>query len=136
MRVRFGFVSNSSASSFLIYGVYLEDMSGVTIGDEMAASMLEEINAYRSKYSSAPYTSIEDWASDDFNGVIHGIAKSIGVAYESMPECDGAFIGASWDEVGDEETGAQFKERVRAALVPVLGEDVRCGTIQEAWYDG
>jgi hypothetical protein len=44
------------------------------------------------------------------------------------------FFGASWDKVGDNETGLQFKTRIEEKLKAAFGSEVRCSTHSEAWY--
>jgi hypothetical protein len=48
-------------------------------------------------------------------------------------ECD-PFFGASWNEVGDNETGLQFKTRIEEKLKAAFGPEVRCSTHSETWY--
>jgi hypothetical protein len=49
---------------------------------------------------------------------------------------DYAYIGKSWDKIKDDETGAQFKEPIKKALVRIFGDNVVVETLEEAWYDG
>jgi len=93
MKIRMGFVSNSSSCSFLIYGAMIEECT-----DEM------ETWCYDNDYTcSSPY--------DD--------------------EC---YVGKSWDSIGDDETGKQFKEKVEVALRKLGLDDF--GTHEEAWRNG
>lgn len=55
---------------------------------------------------------------------------SIDIPYDST-----VYIGKSWDEVKDDQTGAQFKEEVKEQLKKVFGEDIECDTYSEAWHD-
>lgn len=107
MKVRNGFVSNSSSSSFLIYGLNLEDIS-YELENEISNGLKDtDLDTYRAPYG----------------------------------DC---FVGASWDSVGDNETGAQFKARVASTTLECLSkvtltkkvykEDF--GTHEAAWYDG
>jgi hypothetical protein len=104
MKVRQGFVSNSSSSSFLMYGVWVDST--------------EELEEYRYGDKEAPE----------------------GITIDA-PEGDGTLcVGASWDSVGDNETGAQFKARVEEAVRAFLMKlDIKVdtfGTQKEAWRDG
>jgi L-fucose isomerase-like protein len=46
---------------------------------------------------------------------------------------DDVYIGISWSEVKDDETGKQFKERTEAELEKLLGKKVKCETYEVAW---
>jgi hypothetical protein len=83
MKIRNGFVSNSSSSSFVIYGVHLSD-------------------EYRSKIYNT---------YDDFLEINH-------IPYVS--NYDDVYLGRSWSEVKDDETGKQFKERVEKEIKEAL----------------
>jgi hypothetical protein len=94
MKTRIGFVSNSSTTSFCIYG------------DEI------------------PHAKAED-------------AEELGleVHYDHSWFNSVCYAGLSWYNMKDDETCAQFKERVDTALLQ-LGEDLKGQTIQVAYYDG
>ncbi len=103
MKIRLGFVSNSSTSSFLIYGVCVD----IVDSDEIEEAM------------DAMETSL-----DTHN-----------------PYGENTYIGISWEEVKDDETGAQFKARVEKAVNSVLDKVDYSGerkftTHEEAWSDG
>jgi hypothetical protein len=85
-------VSNSSTTSFCIYGVSLEE-------DEASKMLNRDHPAIKAQ--------IEKWGDGD--------------ALELL-EYD--------------ETGAEFKERVRAALAEYLNGELSMGTYEEAWYNG
>jgi len=109
MKVRSGFVSNSSSSSFLIWGAF--------IGKSELHDLLPEAD------SRNLYDALDEKLSD-------------GLEHHSPDGCDGFFIGVSWDKVGDDETGAQFKSRVQKLLAASFGKEIQCGTLEEAWRDG
>jgi len=109
MKVRNGFVSNSSTSSFLIYGVCLEesellDLLGLD-EDADVWDVLEELEEELEMDYYSPY----DWGEH--------------------------FIGLSWDTVGDAETGAQFKAKIEKKLKEKFGDDIKCDTHEGAWHD-
>ena len=96
MKIRQGFVSNSSTTSFLIYGVIVNDNELI----EKTWNM-KELEGYNDPYDS------------------------------------GGWIGISWSDVRDDETGAQFKARVEAQLYQEFGiKPDKCCTHEEAWRDG
>ena len=113
MKIRNGFVSTSSSSSFLIYGIYLDN----------------------SKISERLKLEEEDSTMDALDKLIFE-GELQGLTAECPPYESGKYIGKSWDEIKDDQTGKQFKEEVEQKLKKVFGEDIECLTHSEAWHDG
>lgn len=139
MKIRNGFVSNSSSSSFLIYGI-----SGINLEDVIVTQdIVDKINERRKKYGQALCT-IEDLKESV------GCNISLDDPYISLDDICSCFdlscrspyssyyVGISWSNVGGNETGDQFKERVKKILSLIFGEEKasQCETHSEAWYDG
>jgi hypothetical protein len=107
MKIRNGFVSNSSSSSFLIYGTTI-DISDIDMPDDVEDS----------------YEYLEEKFKDtDIN--VYYVGDDDGYYY----------IGKSWSNIGDDETGKQFKNNVENILKEKLGNEIKCCTHSEAWYD-
>jgi len=113
MKIRSGFVSNSSSSSFLIYGVSFDKVE------------LKEILHPDGSDLEDAYEELEE-----------RIPKGSGIDIHCMWDWDTYYVGASWDTVGDDETGRQFKDRVEKVLTEVLGNGLSFATHEEAWRDG
>lgn len=117
MKVRTGFVSNSSSSSFLIYGV--------------ASTRSEFIELVGLEPDSDEAVALEDdiygWCEENLPSLTH----------ESPYDSGMHFVGLSWDAVGDDETGKQFKNRVFKELKKVFPniKKEQLGTHAEAWHD-
>jgi hypothetical protein len=123
MKIRNGFVSNSSSSSFCIYGATID------YDDLRKAFEIEE-------------------GSDDDSGDIYELSerlegygdkkkqKKLPKGFEQhIPEgSDSVYIGRSWDSVGDNETGKEFKKNVEEALKEFFGKKIDCDTHAESWY--
>jgi hypothetical protein len=95
MKIREGFVSNSSSTSFCIYGTTLQ---------------------YKKELSEE--------------------AECAGLEYHHPDSSDIVFIGRSWSSIGDDETGAMFKESVEKAIMELCGIKKQCHTYEESWYSG
>lgn len=117
MKYRQGFVSNSSTSSFLLFGVVVDS---------------EFIKKYNLNF--------EDGVRECFYGRSDELEK-LDLTAENPCYMDQVFLGTSWSHVRDNETGAQFKQRVAHAIQEALGimhVDLlpECKTHQYAWRDG
>ena len=96
MKIRNGFVSNSSTTSFCIYGTTVKKIS-------------------------------EQYEDDYKIGDLEVNRLSWGDYY----------VGLSPDSIGDNETGAEFKARVKLEIEKELGiKDPKCHWYCEAEYDG
>jgi hypothetical protein len=52
------------------------------------------------------------------------------------PDSESCYVGRSWDTIKDDETGAEFKKSVEAKIAEIVGKEVKCSTMEEAWRDG
>lgn len=99
MKIRRGFVSNSSTTSFCIYG---------------ARTKVDE---------------------DNYEGDLWKETQELGINYE-YGQCDDYYLGAAWRSIKDDETGAEFKERVKAAVKQIDPDVTEFDTYEEAYRDG
>ena len=118
MKTRNGLVSNSSTTSFCIYGAQLEYdkieklKKFLAIGDEdiRNGELAEKFN-----YESP--------------------TKDLCIELTSAFDGEQLYAGRSWSCIGDDETGKQFKDSVEKAIESIIGEKIKCGTHNEAWMN-
>lgn len=110
MKVRNGFVSNSSSSSFCIYGV--------------------EMDSY--EFEKKMKLIKPDLETDN----IYELAEHLEIKLEvhTPSDFDKVYIGRSWSSIKDDETGKQLREGVEKELRDVFGEELKCSTQEESWY--
>ena len=123
MKTRTGFVSNSSSSSFLIYGACIDSDEAIELTKKLGSA--EEVDDV---YGALEL--IESLLDDN------DVKLEIHCPYDGE---SGLYIGRSWDKIGDDETGKEFKERVKADVLKLFkGQcpNIQFGTHEEAWQDG
>lgn len=129
MKIRVGFVANSSSVSFCIYGA-LVNANDPIIFDTIKRLLVEhgkEDEAWKLDESSYKYELISQWL-DEFS-------MKLGLTIHNDQDGYDLYIGRSWDSIKDDETGKQFKDTT-SKLVNQLLPDVKCLTYQEAWFEG
>lgn len=116
MKIRNGFVSNSSSSSFCIYGVAMETEEVI---EKIQESLTQEEKDQLEEEGDYMITEIIEDKAD-----------------LSVYESEGSiWIGREWSSIKDDETGAQFKANVKAEIEKFLGPGMDCGTHEEEIYN-
>jgi len=104
MKRRMGFVSNSSTSSFCIFGAWFEKISEITKVED------------------------KDDEGSDFEDCYTRCEK-LGLAFVDCQEYEqGYYIGLPWSSIKNDETGAEFKKRARNAVKKLTGKNTKCET--------
>ena len=118
MKVRAGFVSNSSSSSFCIYGTSME---------------LNEIREKIKESNLIPQEKLDRMEEEDeWYELGEILEEKLGLStYQSE---DYFWIGREWSNIDDEETGRQFKEGVEKKIEDVFGP-TDCSTYEEEIYN-
>ena len=101
MKIRTGFVSNSSTSSFCIYGVYFEQdelAKLVDLPNVKAKMMLSNMDSDTNKIHS--YDLLEK---------ILETFPDIDLTYYALEGCNGVYVGRDWTSIDDDQTAKEFK---------------------------
>lgn len=124
MKIRCGFVSNSSSSSFAV------SMFGIELNDDQIDILKEKL--YGKEEDVDDYDLCEydaEYVTKEFPNI-----KNIYVTGSNTDDNDyRIFIGRDWKTIGDEETGKQFKESTESSISEILGNKVKCKAIFDSW---
>ena len=145
MKIRMGFVSNSSSSSFCIWGVCID--SEKEIKDRFLQSGFlkeyeKEIIARMNKYATEKITNLDDIFEDGIGEVFYFLREILenipgfGEIHEWNPDGSGHYIGKSFSSIKDDETGKDFKKNTEEIIKKMLGEGLDFGILEYAWRDG
>ncbi len=119
MKVRTGFVSNSSSSSFCIYGIELD---------------FEEMEEYMNNMGIT-IDNMEEEGDLGYWLQEYGYNKFQDLDIYICSDTERCYVGRQWSYIGGEETGNQFKANVEKKLKEQLGEEFECRTIDETIYN-
>ena len=113
MKIRTGFVSNSSSSSFCIFGIRLE------ASDE--------------DFFNPPTEESEDGYVDDseYWEKLQAKAEKLGLEFHHDYECESVYVGRAYSSIKDKETGKEFRDSTKEKVQKFLGKKMKCESIEE-----
>jgi len=138
MKIRSGFVSNSSSSSFLIYGAEIDKSDIIEMAKKMGAiekMNQDDIEWDKENSEKRGYTRYDPEKEREDYEIIEWLEENFDLEIHNPSYYDCCYVGSSWSNVGDDETGREFKARVKKSFEEA-GLDCELSTLAEAWRDG
>jgi hypothetical protein len=116
MKIRAGFVSNSSSSSFCVYGVEMDLNKFKKLIKRLDINFnisndLDLVSLLNKKYDEDEYD-----VFDVIDGAEKKFMKLLGLIVRASGEEETIYIGRSFNTLRDDETGEQFKKSVQEKL--------------------
>jgi hypothetical protein len=116
MKIRNGFVSNSSTSSFCLFGICVDREEALKVAKLLDPTM--------------------ESSDDDRYEAGEIVGDKLNLECSTGPYDDGnLYIGRAPETLKDDETGAQFKQSVKDKLIKYFPK-AKYSWFLEAWRDG
>lgn len=133
MKLRIGFVSNSSSSSFCVYGASVDDFDlNNEVLDRLEKSFGE--NKELIKVIARCKEAIKADEDCDLSDYLYDIMEALQISY--MFSDSTLLVGRGYATLKDDETGRQFRDSITEKLRLILGDPkLKCGYINEVIYD-
>jgi len=149
MKIRHGFVSNSSSSSFCIYGVTLNSVTGKSIVEAVldgvisfGENFVKEANEYFLQGAYGTQKDIDNRTDNYKESVYDAIRETSdspslpGDMYiKILPDSGETYIGRDIDSLGEDETKRQFKASIDEALKTMFGDKAKARWFEGTYYN-
>jgi len=137
MKIRTGFVSNSSSTSFVIYGVRInrEDLIIKITDNEKLEERIVKFAQKRWDEYHLPEIEKPEKVQDIPNWQLPIVLEEVFPKNLKVYKApwDALYIGRNWEEIGNDETGGQLKDCVQRMFKYIFGVTIKCETIRETW---
>ena len=149
MKIRAGFVSNSSSSSFHIFGAGFDNDQVRAIAIKLGVIPAEGDETIPRKCRSCGHVTLEDAgfcskcgrkleappSNADMYEVCELMSEKTDLVFFQEPENgDLVYVGRYWEDIGKDETGDQFRKSVKDGLKKFFDYNDDPENIQEAYY--
>ena len=128
MKIRTGFVSNSSSTSFCIYGVYLDE-------DEIKNSLVNTENMTEEDIVILAKIKLnDDNIDEDIYGILETLTNKNNLTFYTSEENE-YYIGRDFTSIKDDETGKEFKDSTIKILKSILGDKIEASVFEKVVYN-
>lgn len=115
MKLRAGFVSNSSSSSFCLFGISMDAN--------------EALKLVIGKKDREGNVITEEMVNEDRYTAMENLLADTDLEFVDDYECETMYFGRSYNLIRDNETGKQFKESVKKGLKKLLGKNYKASEV-------
>lgn len=132
MKIRYGFISNSSSTSFCIYGMSFEEDDLFEIARKLNGG--EALIKDKENDIDLNLDQEDDCYTSEITQFIESLITPLTIhsIYDDI-----FYIGRSFTTIRDDETGKQFKKSTEQKLKEILKKEIiDCNIIEEAGRDG
>jgi hypothetical protein len=117
MKIRSGFVSNSSSSSFCVHGAHIDSDEIMDLINSIGSAFPEskQISELVTK-CKVEYEDGSLFEHGNLDKLLNQIFEKTQIEFILNWECEAIWLGRSYETLKDDETGAQFKASAESEI--------------------